>query len=312
MLITAVLVVAIVATLASYLALSQQVWIRQTENAIGRSQADNMRQAGLRWVAIWLARDANNNKVDHLDEIWAKQIPPLPAEGGLVAVSVRDAQGLFNLNNLLKAGAPSPEDFGLYRQLLNAQGFDPALTHALAEALRDWMDADSNVQPGGGAEDVDYLALPQPYRAANQLLTSVDELRLVKGYTAAVIEKIRPYVTVLPGRTTINVNTGVEAVLSAMLPNLPATALQQILERRLTQPFTDIAQFLQALPPGTPQPQVTYGINTDYFLVSVNIRIGRLDRRSEALIHRPTGQPATALWYRLNPLIPDLSSDDKT
>lgn len=311
MLITAVLVVAIVATLASYLALSQQIWIRQTENAIGRAQADSMRQAGLRWVAIWLARDAQNNTVDHLGEIWAKQIPPLPAEGGLVQVSVRDAQGLFNLNNLLKTGAPSQEDFGLYRQLLIAQGFDPALTDALAEALRDWMDADDNVQPGG-AEDVDYLALPQPYRAANQALTSIDELRLVRGYTAAVVEKLRPYVTVLPAATTINVNTGVEAVLSAMLPNLPATALQTILERRLTQPFTDTAQFLQALPPGTPPPQVTYGINTDYFLVSVNIRIGRLDRRSEALIHRPAGQPATALWYRLNPLIPDLSTDEKT
>jgi general secretion pathway protein K len=306
-LITAVLVVAIVATVAAYLGLAQQVWLRQTQNLSDRAQAESLRQGALDWVAMLLARDGKQNQVDHLGEPWAKQLPPLPAEGGMVAVSIRDAQGLFNLNNLLNAGNPSAADIGVFQRLLSALGLD----QALAYALLDWIDANSDKSPGG-AEDTDYLALAQPYRAANQLLTDVDELRLVQGFTPEVVEKLRPYVTALPGRTTINVNTAVEQVLSAMFTNLPASTLQTLLKNRETQPFTDPAKFQQQLPAGQPPPQAAYGVNTSYFLVTIDVRVGQLQRRAEALILRPQGRPATVRWHRLNVMQPEAGPDEKT
>ena len=41
----------------------------------------------------------------------------------------------------------------------------------------------------GGAEDLAYLAMPQPYRAANQRLVQIGEIFSVRGFdTAAMVE----------------------------------------------------------------------------------------------------------------------------
>jgi general secretion pathway protein K len=307
-LITAVLVVAIVATVATTLALGEQVWFRQVQNMTNRAQAESLRQGALNYAAILLTRDGNDNKIDHLGELWAKPLPPLPVEDGMIAFAVSDAQGRFNLNNLVRAGQPSPPDMAMFQRLLTAQGIDPGLS----EVLRDWLDPDSIVSPGG-AEDIEYLSLPQPYRTANQPLQSVDELRLVKGFTAKMVEKLRPYVTALPVPTTVNVNTAPEQVLAALFTSLPASVLQPVLDTRVDQPFADPAQFIARLPSGTsPPPASLYGINTGYFLVTIDIRYGRLQRRTEALIERTSGKPATVLWHRLPPLQIETKPDEKT
>jgi general secretion pathway protein K len=292
-LITAVLVVAIVATVAAFLASSQQVWLRQAQNLVDRGQADALRQGALDWVAVLLDRDAHDNKTDHLGELWAKNFPPLPAEDATIAIAIADAQGRFNINSLLRNGAPSAADIGVFQRLLKALDLDPALV----ESLRDWMDADSDISPGG-AEDIDYLALKQPYRAANQPLTTLDELRLVKGFSPAAIEKLRPYVSVLPEPTAINVNTAPDRVLAALFTNMSAAALKPLLDSRVSQPFQDVSQFLQRLPAGQPPPQANLSVNTGNFLVNIEIRSGRLTRRSEALIKRPGNSPATVLWQQ--------------
>ena len=156
-LITAVLVVAIVATVATTLALGEQVWFRQAGNMASRAQAESLRQGALDYAAILLARDGRENKTDHLGELWAKPLPPLPVEDGMIAFAVSDAQGRFNLNNLVRNGAPSPADIAMFQRLLTSQGIDPGLS----ETLRDWLDPDGKVSPGG-AEDIEYLSLPQP------------------------------------------------------------------------------------------------------------------------------------------------------
>lgn len=302
-LITAVLVVAIVATVATTLALGEQVWFRQAQNMANRAQAESLRQGALNYAAILLARD--DAKIDHLGEPWAKPLPPLPVEDGMIAFTVSDAQGLFNLNNLVRAGTPSQPDIEMFQRLLTSQGLDPGLSGALF----DWLDTNTTVDRPGGAEDIEYLSLPQPYRSANQLLQSVDELRLVKGFTATAVDKLRPYVTALPVPTTVNVNTAPDQVLAALFTNLPAAVLQPLLDNRVNQPFADTTQFIAKLPSGTPQPPVSlYGVQTGYFLVTIDIRYGRLQRRTEALIERAGGK-ANVRWHRLPPL--QFETDDE-
>jgi len=305
-LVTAILIVVIIAGVAATLGLAQQVWLRQTENFVDRAQADSLRYSAIHWVAILLVREDKDKQVDSLDELWAKQLPPLPSEGGLITVSISDAQSLFNLNNLVRnKNVPSTEDIGIFQRLLSAQGIDPALT----QALIDWIDSGMDAGPGG-AEDPDYLSLPTPYRAANQPLTSIDELHLIKGFTPAVVEKLRPLVTVLPNPTSINVNTVIEPVLAAMFVNPPA-GLDAVLRNRANQPFKTIDDFKKQFPPGTPFPN-GIGTNTGYFLVNIGVRVGRLDRRSEVLINRPASGAATALWYRTNPVPIQPKTDEKT
>ncbi len=304
-LITAMLVVAIVATIAAFLSLGQQVWLRQVQNLFDRSQADSMRHASLDWIAMLLARDAKDNKTDHLGELWAKSFPPLPFEGGTITVSISDAQARFNLNNLVRGGQPSAPDIGVFQQLLRLLALEPALT----DALIDWLDPDSQTRPGG-AEDTEYLSGQHPYRSANQLLTSVDELRLVKGFDAKIIEKLRPHVVALPVQTTINANTASDIVLAALFPNMSLPVAQQIVQARENQPFTDNAQVLQRLPPNQNPPQAGYGVATSYFLVQVEIGYGRWRRTTLALIERPAGGNAPrVLWH--HPQYPKLPSDDE-
>ncbi|MEK7759113.1 MAG: type II secretion system minor pseudopilin GspK [Pseudomonadota bacterium] len=310
-LITAVLVVAIVATVATTLALGEQVWFRQAQNMSNRAQAESLRQGALNYAAILLTRDGKDNKTDHLGELWAKPLPPLPVEDGMIAFTVSDAQGRFNLNNLVQPnGAPSSDHIVMFQRLLIALSLDPGLSGA----LRDWLDTNTTVDGPGGAEDIEYLSLPQPYRSANQPLQSVDELRLVKGFSAKIVEKLLPYVTALPVPTTINVNTAPDQVLAALFTNLPASALQPVLDSRVNQPFAGPEQFIARMPAGTPAPPPSlYGINTGYFLVTIDIRYGRLQRRTEALIERISGgKPATVLWHRLPPLQFETKPDEKT
>lgn len=307
-LITAVLVVAIVATTAATLALGEQVWFRQAQNSSNRAQAESLRQGALSYATILLARDLalNNNNVDHLGEAWAQPLPPFPVEDGMLAFQVSDAQGLFNLNNLVNNGAASGIDIDMFKRLLQVLGLNPDLSNALL----DWLDADSTITTPGGAEDTEYLALPKPYRTANRLLESVDELRLVLGFDAKTVEKLRPYVTVLPGRATVNVNTAPQQVLAALFATPPPT-LKTLIDQRVNQPFMTSEDFRTRVQPA-PAPQSSlYGVTTGYFLVTIEVRYGRLQRRTLALIQRSAGKPAVVIWHQLPPLKFATESDEE-
>lgn len=303
-LITAVLIVAIVATLATYLSLGQQMWLRQTENLNNRAQAEALRQAALAWIGILLAREAKENNFDHLGETWAKQLPLIPADNAVLAVSLTDAQGRFNLNNLVRSGQASANDVAAFQRLLADLKLDPLL----ANALVDWLDTNQDPLSGGG-EDVDYLARNPSYRVANQPLASVDELRLIKGFTATIVETLRPHVIALPQEnSSVNVNTASKEVLAPLFPAAPGTALATALAER---PFEKIDDFWQKLPPTIQRPAVALDVKTQYFLVNMSIRIGRMERRSEALLYRQDNKPTTVVWQRLNPMLPDPKANDK-
>ncbi len=312
-LITAMLILAIVATLATSLALGQQVWLRQTQNIVDLAQAERLRQGALEFAAVILERDGRNSQtsgVDHLGEDWARAIPPLPVEGGAVLISITDAQARFNLNNLSQApqtapgkSQPSPPSGAksnqsgepLFRRLLELNGLDPSL----ADTLMDWLDGDANAR-ATGAEDLDYLNHDPPYRAANRPLMSVDELRLIKGYTDEIVEKLRPYVVALPVPSIpVNVNTA-SAMIIAALTNSELSQAEQIVRLRETRPFKSPSEFTVLL---GPNPPFTGGwaITSGYFIVDVQTRIGRTQQHTEALIERSAGNNSTAkaLWYRI-------------
>lgn len=299
-LVTAMLVVAIIGTVAAFLGLSQQVWLRQTQNLIDLAQADSLRLGALRFAAIALAEDAKRTKVDDLTEDWAKGLPPLPVEGGYVVVRAEDAAARFNLNSVLDGDTPNPAAIGVFQRLLIANGLDPNLH----DALIDWIDKNPMTQ-AAGAEDVDYLSTEYPYRAANRPLLTVDELKMVKGFTDEAVEKLRPHVIALPDKVAINVNTASEVVLAALF-NVPETQAAEIVRTREGKPFPDTAA-IQALLPKTgqdPQTILPYDVQTTYFIVTVETHIGRTLRRTEALLKRPPGGQGrvTVLWQRQPPL----------
>jgi general secretion pathway protein K len=289
-LITAMLVVAIAATTAAYLSLDQQIWSRQAQNLTDRAQAEIVRAGALEWAITILAKDAKDSQNDDLTENWAKGLPPLAVEGGQVAGRIIDAQGRFNLNNLVRGGAPSPPDIGAFQHLLRSLDLDPNLTAAVI----DWIDADSNTS-AAGAEDSDYLQMQTPYRAANQPLQSVEELRLVRGFTKEMVDKIRPFVTALPQPTAINVNTADKKVLEAVFYTSP-TMVDNLVKEVPYKSIEDIRAKNPQLPADT-KTIAPYGVQSSYFEVEVATLFGRYQRATQALIQRGAGAAGfRTLW----------------
>jgi len=296
------MIVAIAAAVAAKIAFAHQLWFRQMENVGDRGATDLLRRGALHWASVALLEDAAQNSIDHLGEPWAQGLPTLPVEGGAIHVAVEDAQGRFNLNNLLQGnGQPNTEDLQVFQRLLVALKLDPLL----ANALLDWMDPDSNVTSPGGAEDVDYLALKTPYRAANQPLTSIEELRLVRGFDAKTVLTLLPYVDVLPPgtRTTININTA-SPVLLAALANLDLAWAERVVENRRNKPMNNVSDLAKLLPAGSQIPKGLASVKTDFFLITLDTSIGRHQRRTVALMQRSSGSKTTTwIWHRPEPLI---------
>jgi len=133
-LVTAMFIIAIVATLATFLAVSQQVWLRQAQNLADLGQADGIVRGAIELAGIALVLDAKNTSFDALDEEWGKPVV-LPVEGGFVTIEAKDAQSQFNLNNLVTGTQGSrtlnTTEIAVFEQLLSELGLDTNLRGAL-------------------------------------------------------------------------------------------------------------------------------------------------------------------------------------
>lgn len=293
--ISAILVVALVASAASFMAWQQQLWIRQVENLNEQAQSRAVVLAAVQWARSILARDARDNTVDHLDEGWASALAPLPVEGGELTGGLADEQGRFNLNNLVRSGGVSAADLAVFRKLLELLELPPEL----AAAVADWIDPNADVTYPGGAEDGDYLALDPPYRAANRALTTVDGLARLRGIDAETLEHLRPFVTALPQPTPINVNTAPAEVLAAVIADLSPDQARAMVKAREGRHFKDIADFRSRLPKSVVHVNESLlSVGSRYFLVSGHARFGRAKVGLQALLEREsTGWPKL-VWQK--------------
>ena len=295
--ITAILIVAVAASAAMLMLAQQSAMLDQTMLVASRVQADQYARAGLDWARGILAEDARSGSaIDTLEEGWAKPIAGLPVERALVAGAIADEQAKFNLNNLVKnTGARSSEDMQILERLLK----DLQLAPELAEALLDWIDPGDDLTGGGGAENAYYLSLRKPYRAANQALIQIEELHRVRGFDAATIAKLRPHVTAIKERTTVNVNTASEAVLAAILHEVPREKIAQWIAERRAKPFKNTSS-LAAWAKEAPAAAVTQSLDVKsaYFSVSVRVAQDEVELATDALVQRlPNGTTAT-IWRR--------------
>jgi general secretion pathway protein K len=288
-------VVALAAIAATAIAVTQTAWSRQHELTSDHAQSRTLVSAGIDWSRAVLADDRRTSSVDHRGEAWAIRVPATTVENGEVAGWVEDQQALFNLNNLVRDGKASAPHLREFRRLLALL----ALPAALADALADWIDADSEPQPQNGAEDRYYLARVTPYLPANRPLGDVGELALVRGFDEAVRARLRPYVTALPTATALNVNTAPAEVLAAVVEGLDIDAARALAVQRDTVYFRTPADFTRELPRGANARGEDVGVASEYFIVEVRTRFGEARARGTALLSREgPGWPRT-LWRKV-------------
>ena len=290
-LVTALLVVALATVAAVAMASRQQLDVRRTANLLQGDQAYVYAQAVEDWARVVLKRD-ENKQLDTLDDDWAQRLSPIVVPGGQVDGFIIDLQGRFNLNNLAKPDT-TPEnlndnpDFLYFQNLLRALELDDQL----ALAVLDWVDADFDPRYPDGAEDDFYLSTDVPYRAANRQFQSISELRLVKGFDAAIWNKLAPYVCALPTTAVpLNINTAAAPLLQALSEELTQADAEQLVEERGTEGYKSVKEFLQsdvlAGPVGEQIVEGNLAVASQFFLARSEISVGTARARVFSVLQR--------------------------
>ena len=258
-LVTAILLVAIATMLATKLAWDNRVSMRRTEMILEMEQA-RLFALGAEAVAIDVLRQ-DDKAFDNSSEDWAQVTPPLEIGidenvMGQMQGYMTDAQGRFNLNNLVPApgGEPSERAVQQFSRLLDILGLDPGIV----DAVIDWIDEDTLPRPGG-VEDDFYTNQDPPYRAANSYLRSVSELRSIANIDAETYDLLLPHVTALDpnwcganGVTPININSATAVVIESISEEISSGQAQAWVEERGEtgwESFGDITDWPASLQP---------------------------------------------------------------
>ena len=273
-LITALLMVALVTIIAAGLVTRMNVAAHRSGNLWQDEQAWWYVIGVENWIAQLLQLEAENSDIDALNEAWAQPVDYLPIEGGALQGRVVDLQARFNVNNLANANTATLEQF---QRLIEIVTETDAVTAAtIAQATKDWVDGDQEPTLPYGAEDGFYLGQNPAYRAANQAMANISELRLVSGITNEFYLALEPHVTALPSTTALNVNTATPANLAALAPGISPAAAQTLAEKRLETPWESVRDFAQEDSlAGMEIPEQGLSVATGYFQVNGLISVDR-------------------------------------
>jgi general secretion pathway protein K len=286
------LVVAIAALAASSFMFRSQVEWRRFENLSRMDQAQSVLRAAQQWGATVLLDDARNSSVDHRGEAWATRLPPVEAENYRIWGLMEDQEGRFNLNNLVVNGEIDKQQLAIFVRLLSAL----RLPESLAGAVADWIDADDLPFNANSVDSPYYASLQTPYRATNQPLININELLRVKDMDRNTLAMLRPFVTVLPTRTPINVNTASPEVLVALVQGLSSEEAYSMVAKRERTYYRNITDFQQALPSGMTAPASGISVSSQYFLVQARASNERLSIGNQALYRRVGAALPNLIW----------------
>ncbi len=268
-LITALLIMALIASMTYTLKWNNSLDIRRTGVMLNRDQAVQIAVGAESWMQTILRQDLEESDTDHLGEIWASDLPALPIDGGEVYGEIQDLQGRFNINNLVgDDGNVDEEALEQFQRLLTALGLDPRFAGIAA----DWIDADQDASFPDGAEDAIYTGITPPYRAANQLISNAAELAALEGMDKATMDVLLPHIVALPGHTEINVNTATGAVLQSLDERISAADAERLIAERAESGFAEIAQSFGGLmePDDISRRLVE---TTEFFQLRVTVRV---------------------------------------
>jgi general secretion pathway protein K len=309
-LLTAMLTVALVATLASA-ALWQQ-W-RQVEIEIaerGRSQTAWMMTGALDWTRLILREDAISAQgaaADHLGEPWALPVQESKLSTFLsqdqqwregdaevfLSGQITDAQSRMNVMNLLQDGQISAPALARFAALFQRLGLPLGELQTLAQQLQASLQASKATQASTNPGTNSPGAAPLLPQQTAQLVW----LGLSPGTLAA----LQPHITVLPEATPVNLNTASAEVLSAVLPGLDLASARQALTQRQRGHWASLSAAQDALgSSGRLLDDKQHSVRSRYFEVQGRMRIDNVVQQETALVLREGGQ-VRMLWRVRSP-----------
>ncbi len=282
-LLMAMVIVTLVATLASSMVWQQwrAVQIEGAERV--RSQASWVLIGALDWARLILREDQRNGGADHLGEPWA--IPLAEARLSTFLASdannntesddspeaflsgkVEDATAKYNLRNVLGPdGELIPDEVAVLKRICELASQSPALGDGIAQALRKAAlavqvgDASALERLGGEPARLQAPLLPQ----------TIDQLTWL-GLDAGTVERLRPFLTLLPEQSRVNVNTASKEVIAAA-EGLDLARAGRLVQARQRNPFKSVDELRDVL--GTPNwTPVRLSVQSDFFEVRGRLR----------------------------------------
>jgi general secretion pathway protein K len=296
-LLAAMLTVALVATFAAG-ALWQQWKATEVEGAERqRTQARWLLTGALDWARVILREDARageaNAPVDHLAEPWAVPLQEARLSGFLAALpdgagnavnddplaqqvllsgQVTDLQSRLNVTNLLNGEQLDAKTAIAFERLFDALDVPNTqlklLTQGLIAAQR--QSGESPLMP----------------QRLNQLSGF--------GMSAQALQTLSPYITVLPVRTPVNLNTASVQVLYASVPGLSLSDAQRMVQQRERQHWASVEAFQKALGRNV-NLEGTHSVSTRYFEVLGRLRMPQTTLQERSLLQRDQ-QDVKVLW----------------
>lgn len=289
------IITALVVVAAATVAVSAMMWreaiaVRKVENQAALGEARWLARSAIEWARLVLLQDARTTNVDHLGEIWAVPVvetrvtddlatsqpvgsatadtSPTPFadnDAAFVSGRMRDAQSRINLNGLVTGDQVDEQRLATLTRLL----------------------AVLNLKKDLAKEFAAHMALPP---MAPDFDAFAAELVRTGAIDAAVADRLRPFLVILPAPTPVNLNTAPAEVLAACFPDLPLDGARALVRSREQAWFNQVGDAAGRLPGVGGQGNPTnVSVSSGYFEVDGRVRVGRADLQVSALIERQQG-----------------------
>ncbi|MEO7115265.1 MAG: type II secretion system minor pseudopilin GspK [Caldimonas sp.] len=320
-LLTAMMIVALVATLASSMIWQQWRAIQVEAAERARTQSAWVLGGALDWARLILREDGKTVgrkgiEVDDLNEPWATPLQEArlstflaadksntdDAPDAFLSGSITDAQARFNLTNVFSNGQPNDSQIEALQRLCTSVGVSTDVALRIAAGMRDASPpppAAAASAPAAAAAAASAatpaIQLPPPAALAPLMPRTVRQITWF-GIDPETVRILEPYVTILPEPTTVNANTASREVLAAVTDLDPATA-ERLIQARQRSRFEDNTDITAQAPSVLPGNLVHLSVNSSYFEVRGRLRLGDVVLEQRSLVLRRLNLPVVVLQH---------------
>lgn len=229
-------------------------------------------------------------QVDHPGEAWASPAAPFELDRGQVRGVIVDLQSRFNLNWIANpADQIARSSFDTLLESISAR---PGVGDVLDGALRFDL-----------AEGRGYGVMDPPAQPIAGPRVMMQQLARIPDLTAQDKATLASFATVLPGDSTLNINTVTDPVLAGFFPDLTPEQLRGVLARRAQAPYGSVDDFLSAIEDaqgaalGEDFDRSRFNVGSDWFGVTIDAALdGRQARRDLVLERKGPGRRPRVYW----------------
>jgi general secretion pathway protein K len=281
-LLTAMIIVTLIVTLAASMVWQQwrAVQVETAERA--RVQSTWILNGALDWARLILREDARSGRPTALTEPWATPLAEArlstflavdksntdDAPDAFLSGVITDAQARFNLSNLVSGGKLVPTELAVLDRLCQAVGVSSDVATRIGTGL---SDAEGG-SPSAGKD------VPLRPRTVAQLAWF--------GIDADSLQRLEPYVVLLPVRSPINLNTAPREVLAAAIKGLDLATAERLVQTRQRDPFKSLKAAEDLLPGFGPLNTQQLDVRSNFFEVRGRLRLEDRMLEQRSLIER--------------------------